>query len=60
MENRPTLTRRNGASEFPNLNEWFEQPQGGQPRTPQARGPAVSEFKKGSPTELQRRGVTGF
>jgi hypothetical protein len=44
--NRRLMTRRDGASELPNLNEWFEQPQGGQPRTPQARGPAVTEFKK--------------
>jgi hypothetical protein len=46
MENRPTMTRRDGASEFPNLNEWFEQTQGGQTSTPQARGPAVAELKK--------------
>jgi hypothetical protein len=60
MGNRLPMTRRDGASELPNLNECFEQTQGGQPRTPQARGPAVTEFKKGSPTDLQRRGVTGF
>jgi hypothetical protein len=58
-ENRPLLTTRDGASELRNLNEWWEPPQGGQPRTPQARGPAVAEFKKVFPTELQRRGETG-
>jgi hypothetical protein len=43
--NRPPMTGRDGASELPNLNEWFVHPQGGQPRSPQARGTAVAEFK---------------
>jgi hypothetical protein len=34
MENRPTLTRRGGAYELPNMNEGCETPQGGTPRTP--------------------------
>jgi hypothetical protein len=59
MGNRPPVTGRDGACELPNLNECFEQPQGGLPRTPQPKGPAVAEFKKGSPKELQRRDVTG-
>jgi hypothetical protein len=46
MGNRLPMTGFDRASELPNLNEWFEQPQGGQPRTPQARGQAVAEFKK--------------
>jgi hypothetical protein len=53
------MTRRDGASELPNLNEWWETPQGGQIRPPQARGPADLEFTKGSPSEHQRRVVTG-
>jgi hypothetical protein len=59
MENRPPMKRRDGASEIPILNEGGEKPQVGTPRTPQARGPAAAEFKNGTPTELQRRGVTG-
>jgi hypothetical protein len=46
MENRIPMTTRDGASELPNLIEWCALPQGGQPRTPQARGPAVGEFKQ--------------
>jgi hypothetical protein len=38
MENRPPMTRRDGASELPNLNEGCELPHAVQPRTPQARG----------------------
>jgi hypothetical protein len=34
MENRPPMTRRDGASVLPNLNEGFETPQGGTIRTP--------------------------
>jgi hypothetical protein len=45
MENRPPMTRLDGASELPNLNGWCERSQGGQPRTPQAKEPAVAEFK---------------
>jgi hypothetical protein len=59
MENRPPMTRRDEASELPNLNQGGETPQGGTHRTPKARGPDVAEFKGGSPTEIQRRGVTG-
>jgi hypothetical protein len=59
MENRTSMTTRDGAPELPHLNKWCENPQGGQPRTRQARGPAVAEFKDGSPTELQRLDVTG-
>jgi hypothetical protein len=45
MENRPPNTRRDLASVLPNLNEGCETPQAGTPRTPQARVPAVAEFK---------------
>jgi hypothetical protein len=37
MENRPPMTRRDGASELPNLNEGCESPHGGTPRTPEGR-----------------------
>jgi hypothetical protein len=53
------MTRREGASEHPQSNNGCEPPQGGSPRTPTARGPAVTEFKNGSPSELQSRGMTG-
>jgi hypothetical protein len=59
MENRPSNTRRDLTSVLPNLNEGCETPQAGTPRTPQARGPAVAEFKNGTPTEIQQRSVTG-
>jgi hypothetical protein len=59
MKIRPPKTRRDGASELPNLNEVCEQPQVGTPRTPQARGPAVAEFKHGSLTEIQRNILMG-
>jgi hypothetical protein len=59
MENRPTMTRRDVASDLPNSKEECESHHGGTPRTPPARGPAVAEFKDGSPSDLQRRGVTG-
>jgi hypothetical protein len=42
MENRPPMTTRDVASEIPNLNEGCEPTQGGTPRTPPARGPAVA------------------
>jgi hypothetical protein len=60
MENPPTMTRREVASEFPHSNEGCDPPQGGTLLTPPARGPAVSAFKDGSPTEMSRRGVTGI
>jgi hypothetical protein len=50
MENRPTMTRRDGASELPLSNEVCDQSQGGTPRTTQARMPAVALFKYGFPT----------
>jgi hypothetical protein len=59
MEKRPPMTESDVASEHPNLNEGCEPPQGVMTRTPQARGPTVVEFKYGTPTELQRPGVTG-
>jgi hypothetical protein len=59
MENRTPMKTTDGASELPYLNEWCEPPQVGQPRTPQARGPAVAAFKDGSPTEFQRLCETG-
>jgi hypothetical protein len=59
MENRNLMTRRGGASKLPYLDEGRGTPQGGTPRMPQASGPAVAEFKYGTPTNLQRRGVTG-
>jgi hypothetical protein len=59
MGNRPKMTRRDVASDLPNSNEECEYFHGGTPRTPTTRGPAVAEFKDGSPTELQRRRVTG-
>jgi hypothetical protein len=58
MENRPPVTRRDGASELPHSNEGCDYSQGGTPRTPTARGAAVADFKFGSPTQLQRLGVT--
>jgi hypothetical protein len=59
MENRSPMTRLDVASELPHSNEGCDQSQGGTPRTPTARGPAVADFKDGSPTEVQRHGVTG-
>jgi hypothetical protein len=58
MEKRSPMTERDVASEHPNLNEGSEPLQGGTPRTPPARRPAVLEFKNGSPSKLQRRCVT--
>jgi hypothetical protein len=46
MEKRTPMTERDVAPEHPNLNEGCETPQGGTPRTPPARGPAVAESKK--------------
>jgi hypothetical protein len=60
MHNRPPMTRREGACEFQLSNEVSDPPQGGTLLTPPARGPAVTEFKIGSPSELKRRGVTGI
>jgi hypothetical protein len=59
VENGPPMTRRDEASELPNLNEGCEPPQGGPPRTPNARGPSVAEINNESPTENERGGVTG-
>jgi hypothetical protein len=50
-DKRLSLTRRDVASQLPNSNEECEYLQGGTPRTPPARGPAVTEFKEGSPTD---------
>jgi hypothetical protein len=50
MENRTAMTRLEGASEFPHSNEGSDPPQGGTLLTPPATGPAVAEFKEGSPT----------
>jgi hypothetical protein len=46
------MTRSEVASEVSNSKEKCEPLQGGTPRTLPARGPAVAEFKFGSPTEL--------
>jgi hypothetical protein len=43
MENRPPMTRRDVAPEHPDVNELCEHRQGGTPRTPLARGPAVAD-----------------
>jgi hypothetical protein len=51
------MTRHDGASELPHSNEGCDPLEGGTPRTPTARGPAVSQFRNGYPTYLQRRGV---
>jgi hypothetical protein len=59
MEKPAHMTERDVESEIPNLNEGCELPQGGTPRTPPPREPAVANFKDGSPSELQRLGVTG-
>jgi hypothetical protein len=59
MENRAPMTRRDVASEHQILNELCEHSPGCTPRTPPARRPEVSEFKDGSPSELQRCRVTG-
>jgi hypothetical protein len=59
MENRHPMTRRDGASELPHSNEGCDQSQGGTPRTPKARGPAIADFIEGSPTEPKRLDVTG-
>jgi hypothetical protein len=57
MQNRPTMTRRDGASEHPHSNEECKNTLCGTPRKPPARGPAVAEFKDGSPTEHQRNSL---
>jgi hypothetical protein len=59
MEKRTPMTRRDGASEFPHSNEGCKPSQCGTPRTKPARGPAVAEYKYGSPTDVQRHCVTG-
>jgi hypothetical protein len=52
MKIRHPMTRCDGASWPPYLNEGCEKTQGGTPRTPKARGPAVAEYKYGNPSEL--------
>jgi hypothetical protein len=42
MENGPKMMGRDGASELPHSNEGCDHTQGGTPRTPTARGPAVA------------------
>jgi hypothetical protein len=59
IKSRTPMTWREVASELPHSNDGGDHSQGGTPRTPTARGPAVANFKDGSPTELQRLGVTG-
>jgi hypothetical protein len=59
MENRTTMTWRDGGPKFPHSNERCKLTQCGKPRTPPARGPAVAELKCGSPTHIQRHCVTG-
>jgi hypothetical protein len=59
MQNRTTMTKRDGASELPHSNEWGDKSQDCMPRTPTARGPAVAAFEDGTPTGLKRLGVTG-
>jgi hypothetical protein len=59
MGNRRPMNRRDRASSLSQSNEGCDQSQGGMPRTPTARGPAVAEFDDVSPTKHQRRGVTG-
>jgi hypothetical protein len=58
MEKRPPMTRRDRASEFPLSYEWCKLTQCGTTRTPPDRGPAVAEFKYGSPTDIKRHCVT--
>jgi hypothetical protein len=60
MENRTPKTRCDRASKLPHSNEGCNNSQGGTSRTRTARGPAVADFKDGSPTEHQRLGVTCF
>jgi hypothetical protein len=45
MEKRPPMTECDVALEHLDLNKGCEPPQGGTPRTPPARGPAVAESK---------------
>jgi hypothetical protein len=59
MENRFPITRRDVASELPRSNERFKLTQCGTLRTPQARGLGVAGFRYGSPTEVQRRRLSG-
>jgi hypothetical protein len=58
LQYRPTMTGRDGASELMHSNERCDHSQCGTPRMTMARGPSVADFKDGSPTELQRFGVT--
>jgi hypothetical protein len=52
VENLTAMTTRDWESELLKSNEGFDPPQGGTPRTPPARRPAVTEFKDGFPNEL--------
>jgi hypothetical protein len=54
------MTKRDGASELPYSNEVCDPIQGGTPRKPTDRRTAVAEFRVGYPTELNRRGFSGF
>jgi hypothetical protein len=57
IENRPTMTMRDWATELPHSNEECDLFQGGTTRMPTARGPVIADFKDVSRTELQRLGV---
>jgi hypothetical protein len=46
------MTRRDVVLALPNSNILCENIEGGTPRTPPARWPAVTEFKDGSPTDI--------
>jgi hypothetical protein len=60
MVNRPSMTWRDGASEFPHSNEWCKPTQCGTPPTPPTRGPAVAVLKYGSPNHIERHCVKGI
>jgi hypothetical protein len=59
LENPLPMTIRDVASELPHSNEGCKPTKDGTPRTKPARGLAVTVFKVGSPTELQRHSMTG-
>jgi hypothetical protein len=52
MENRTTMTKRDGAFDLSLSYEGCKPSQCGTTRTQPARGPAVAGIKYGSPTEL--------
>jgi hypothetical protein len=58
LENRPTMTSRDGASEVPHTNEGCKPNHCGTPWKPLTRGLEVAGFNYGSPTDIKRRGVT--